>query len=485
MTQAAQCPAPDYDPPKQRWLTFGELETWLVLIVVVLAMAIMILQPKIKGRLRIWRFSFSANTIPPAFTAMIVTTVIGNVLYSHAFGQHIHLIGDVATFSGQVPQAHVPNVPWGSGEFWGLGLRYGLLLALVGSIESIMTWKLCQQIIDRPVPIAQSKWEVYSQGIGNLFASFFGSIGGSVMVGQSIVNFTNGARGRVSTTVAAIIIFIIASVAGKAIEVIPLATLTGILFAVVLNMFEWKTFQYLFRLSLPLTDLAAIILVTVLAVTTDLAIAVLIGIAWCSVCFAWKSSTHAQVRQDKGMQPDMVVTLEQAQTRLPQQLHPQTTAVVKLEGIVFFGSTADIMQYFLEFAWEGYQVVVLDLSKAVFYDSSGVEVLRGVAHEVITKHQRQLILIDASEANYGLLGRSHLLRSIMFEMTPAELTDDKDGSIQTAIMTGMELDPTKFEEARQATTAGWMGSAEDRRLATTRLYEDNHLYHRTLTRHSV
>ncbi|KAJ1970647.1 hypothetical protein H4R34_005995 [Dimargaris verticillata] len=324
-----------------------------------------------------------------------------------------------------------------------------------------MAWKLCQQITDKPVPIARSKWEVYSQGIGNLFSSFFGSIGGSVMVGQSIVNFTNGARGRISTTVAAIIIFIIALVAGKVIEIIPLATLTGILFAVVLNMFEWKTFQYLFRLSLPLTDLAAIILVTVLAIATDLAIAVLIGIAWCSVCFAWKSSTHAQVRQDKGMQPDMVVTLKQAQMRMPQQLHSQTTAVVKLEGIVFFGSTPDIMQYFLEFAWEGYQVVV------------------------ITKHQRQLILIDASETSYELLGRSHLLRSIMFELTPTELTDDKDGSIQTAILSGMELDPTKFEEARLATTAGWMCNAQDRRLATTRLYEDNHLYHRTSTRHSV
>ena len=69
------------------------------------------------------------------------------------------------------------------------------------------------------------------------------------------------------------------------IELVPIGTLTGVLFMVVINTFNWSTFMTLRKVSL--ADAFVIVEVTVLAVVFNLAVGVIVGVATISICDAW------------------------------------------------------------------------------------------------------------------------------------------------------------------------------------------------------
>ncbi|KAF9421208.1 hypothetical protein BGZ94_008915 [Podila epigama] len=408
------CPPMDYTPPAaQRWLRLNEQETWLVLLIVGLSMTIMSLQPKIQKRLTIGKLTISKDTIPPALTTMIVTTLIGNLLYNKV-GVHIRLIGDVATFAGSLPVAHVPDVPWTSGAFWAISLRYGFLLSMIGSIESVLTWQMCQGMLKKNLHTDLSKWEMLSQGVGNLFSSFFGSVGGSVMIGQTTVNFLSGARGRLSTTIASFAVLVFVSVAGKVIEAIPVATLTGILFVIVIHTFHWKTFLYLARLSIPITDIVCIILVTVLAVTTDLAIAVVVGMCWSSVVFAWKAATHTRM---------MNIEESEIHGKMRSLVEDEISMTLfKISGSVFFGSSNDLIFHFSSHRTTAVSdAVVLDFEKAILYDSSAIDFLSYVYNDIVVNEGRILLIAGLDDYSLNIVNKSHKLRNVIVDVDKAEI----------------------------------------------------------------
>ncbi len=47
-----------------------------------------------------------------------------------------------------------------------------------------------------------------AQGAGNAVCGLFGCFAGCAMIGQSIINFTSGGRGRISGTVGAILLIL-------------------------------------------------------------------------------------------------------------------------------------------------------------------------------------------------------------------------------------------------------------------------------------
>lgn len=81
--------------------------------------------------------------------------------------------------------------------------------------------------------------ECIGQGVANFVSGFFQTIGGDAMIGQSIINIQSGsyslrifftfshpgARGRLSSFVAAVLLFLAVIVLSPAIELIPVAAL--------------------------------------------------------------------------------------------------------------------------------------------------------------------------------------------------------------------------------------------------------------------
>ena len=135
---------------------------------------------------------------------------------------------------------------------------------------------------------------------------------------------------------------------------IPVAALTGVMLMVVLGTFEWASFKTIGRV--PNADVLVIIVVTVVTVLEDLAIAVLIGVILSALIFAWNSAKHVIVK---------VVSKEVGCT------------IYGVEGLLYFGSVQDFQNQFTPA--KDPDEVVLDCFETRVCDLSGLEAIHSLA----------------------------------------------------------------------------------------------------------
>ena len=124
-------------------------------------------------------------------------------------------------------------------------IRYAVSLCFVGLIESVMTLQACDEITETLPSSFRSNQECVAQGLANLLCGVFGAMGGDAMIGQSTINIMNGARGRLSGMTAGVFMMLFIVLLSPVIELVPIGTLTGVLFMVVINTFNWTTFTTL------------------------------------------------------------------------------------------------------------------------------------------------------------------------------------------------------------------------------------------------
>jgi len=191
------------------------------------------------------------------------------------------------------------------------------------------------------------------------------------MIGQSTVNVMNGARGRISTTSAALFLVVVILVLADAIGLLPVACLTGILFIIVIKTFHWPTFVLLFQL--PLTDALAIVMVTVLAVVTNLAIAVGAGIVWRALVHSYASSQLIRIRTEV-FPVDFTAAAPGAAAEDPAA--EGGLKVYHVDGSLFFGSAMTFRSAFSPASDPPH--IIIDFSQALVADFSAVTVIRGV-----------------------------------------------------------------------------------------------------------
>jgi len=176
-------------------------------------------------------------------------------------------------------------------------LPYALLMAVVGLLETLLTFNLTDEITEtRGLPDR----ECVALGAANVASGLFGGMGGCAMIGQTMINLGSGGRTRVSGTVAGIMILLFILFLSPLIERIPLAALVGVMFVVAQQTFAWSSLQVLGKV--PRHDALLIVVVTCITVATDLAVAVLCGIVIAALSFAWRHArevrTEAMVDAD-------------------------------------------------------------------------------------------------------------------------------------------------------------------------------------------
>eukprot|EP00756_Hemistasia_phaeocysticola_P066081 Hpha_TRINITY_DN8988_c0_g1::TRINITY_DN8988_c0_g1_i1::g.81026::m.81026/K03321/TC.SULP; sulfate permease, SulP family len=287
-----------FEECETRWLTFDDNELYFVFIIVVIVMFTCWALPKVPSlRCGCCRVKLS-KLVPPPAVALIVAT-----LFEHAINRRLiddpttrtRTVADTGHLARSPPPPAVPDVPDG---MWGDIMKYAAWIAICGLAEALLTLRvLDEEVGDTPSRSGyRSGQECVAQGIGNVVAGFTGCMGGGAQIGESRVNVVGGARGRLSTFLAGLLMFFVVGVLGPAVELLPIAALTGVLFVVVVGLFEWDTIWPLNRCILataPWEDRFTIILVTLLAFFTNLAIAFLGGLAFSSFCYVWNSSSSA------------------------------------------------------------------------------------------------------------------------------------------------------------------------------------------------
>ena len=183
-------------------------------------------------------------------------------------------------------------------ETFAIILPYALILSAIGLIESLLTLDLVGEMTDQRGGASQ---ECIAQGASNFVTGFFGGMGGCAMIGQSMINVKSGGRTRLAGVSAALFLLAIILVASSLIEQIPIAALVGVMFMVVIGTFAWSSLKTLFKV--PKADALVIIVVTIVTVMADLAIAVVVGVILSALVYAWNAakqitaSTRPSVRE--------------------------------------------------------------------------------------------------------------------------------------------------------------------------------------------
>lgn len=304
---------------------------YLMLGLTVLTMAIIYVLPKI------------TTAIPSSLAAIL--TVTGIVA---GFGIDTKTVADMGSIAGGLPQFHVPQVPFNLAMLY-IIFPYALILAAIGLIKTLLT--LNDDITDtRGKPNRESM----AQGLANVISGFFASMGGCAMIGQSMININNGARHRISGIVAGIALLVFILALSRWIEMIPLSALVGLMFVVAEKTFEWSSLRALRRI--PRQDAIVVIGVTVITVLTDLAVAVLAGVVFAALVFAWEHAKQIHVRistDDKGWR------------------------VYALEGSLFFASAANFAALFTPKDDPAH--VVVEFKNARVVDHSAIEAIDALA----------------------------------------------------------------------------------------------------------
>ena len=200
-------------------------------------------------------------------------------------------VSDLASIKGGLPTFHIPLVPFNT-ETLIIILPYALILATIGLIESLLTLNLVGDITGK---IGGASQECVAQGIANTITGFFSGMGGGAMIGQSMINVKSGGRTRISGISASLFLLLFIVVGSSLIEQIPLAALVGVMFMVVIGTFAWSSFRIINKI--PLSDVFVLILVSVLTVLFDLAVAVLSGVVVSALVFSWENAKRIRARK--------------------------------------------------------------------------------------------------------------------------------------------------------------------------------------------
>lgn len=224
--------------------------------------------------------------VAPKITKHIPASLFGILFVSVIvafFGISTITVGDISSISGSLPVFAIPEVPMTLETLW-IILPYSLILGAIGLIETLLTANLVDDFVHQHKPNHKThpNKESIAQGAGNILTGLFGGMGGCAMIGQTVINLEAGGFHRLAGIVSSLAILSYILFASPIIEAIPIAALIGVMFVVCYHTFDWKTF------SKPKDHVALTVIVMALTVFTNLAYAVIIGIALDIVYKKWK-----------------------------------------------------------------------------------------------------------------------------------------------------------------------------------------------------
>jgi len=221
------------------------------------------------------------KAVPSALVALISVSLL-----SYFLKLNVPLIGEIPSGLPTLKVGSLLSIDSGA---YLLILEYALVLAVLGSIDSLLTSVIADNITKTK---HNSNRELAGQGIGNVVAALIGGIPGAGATKGTVVNINAGGRTRLSGTIHGLFLLAVLLGAGQLAAFIPLAVLAGILIPIGFAIIDKRGLKHL--LHVPRAD--AVVLVTVFAITTfgSLIQAVGLGVVLASLLFMKRSSDLAE-----------------------------------------------------------------------------------------------------------------------------------------------------------------------------------------------
>jgi sulfate permease, SulP family len=354
-------------------------ELYIMIALIVITIGIIYLLPKV------------TKLIPSTLAAILIVSI--GAAYFHIDTKTVGYMGSI---EGGLPIFHIPEVPFNF-ETLSIIFPYSLILAAVGLIESLLTLNL---IDDMTETRGKPNKESIAQGASNLICGFFGGMGGCAMIGQSMININNGALKRLSGIATGVFLLSFILFLSDLIEMIPLAALIGVMFVVAEKTFEWGSLRLFGRV--PKKDIFVVVLVAVVTVFFDLAIAVIIGVIISALAFAWQ---HAK------------------QIKAVTSTDKRGWKVYKLQGSLFFASISGFNSIF-DYHKDPNDIVI-DFEDAKVMDHSALVAIDSLA-ERYQSANKTLHLRHLSPDCYELLKNAKGMVEVNLVEDPKyHIADDK------------------------------------------------------------
>jgi SulP family sulfate permease len=326
MSQMSQFKTPDGE-----WLTGSTLFIFLGLVLLTMVV--------------IWGLPKLTKAIPASLAAILL--VFGLVFF---LGLDTRTIGDIASIEGTFPPFHIPDLPF-TLETLQIIFPYAAIVAGVGLIESLLTLNIVDEITETR---GRGNKEAVAQGTANILSGFFSGMGGCAMIGQSLINTSNGARARLSGIFAALMLLVFIMFGSSLIEKVPMAALTGLMIMVALGTFEWASLKTFRRM--PKSDVLVMVLVTLVTIFLhNLALAVLVGVIISALVFAWDNAKRIRARK---------------------HIDEEGVKHYEIYGPLFFGSTTLFAEKFD--VLNDPDEVVIDFAESRLVDMSAIEAVNKI-----------------------------------------------------------------------------------------------------------
>ena len=321
----------------------------------------------------IWVTPRITKLVPPPLLAISIVTIFVLIL-----DLNVLRVGDIASLSGGLPEFRLPMVPVNFDTLL-IIFPYAVILASIGLIESLLTLNLVGDITGQRGGASR---ECVAQGCANLATGFFGGMGGCAMIGQSMINVESGGRTRIAGIIAALFLLFFILFAAPAIEQIPIAALTGVMFMVVIGTFAWNSLKSIF--IMPRSDAFIVIIVTAVTVAKDLAVAVVVGVIISALIYAWNSAK----RIDASRRPSV---------------RESGALVYDIQGPLFFASASGFRDLFN--IPEDPEIVIIDFKNSRVVDQSALQAIEDVASKY-AEAGKQIKLRHLSPDCHSLLSKA-------------------------------------------------------------------------------
>jgi SulP family sulfate permease len=330
--------------------------------------------------------------LPPPLAAL----VIGSALAAWRFGG-APILGDIPTGlpDPQLPTFSLAALP-------GM-IKSALVLAFLGSIDSLLTSLICDSMSKTP---HDSDRELVGQGIGNALAGLMGAIPGAGATMRSVINIRSGGQTPLSGMVHALVLLAVILGLGAYARHIPHAVLAGILLKVGVDIIDW---DYLRRVPrAPRAGVLFMFTVMGLTVLVDLITAVAAGVIMASLLFVKRmadlqaGSMRAVIDESAGvpLDPAEKEALERAGGRV---------VLYHMSGPLSFGAASDMARRLDSLSL--CDVLVIDLADVPFVDSSAALAIEGIALRA-REHGRHVILVGLKPRVARVLAQLGVLRRL-------------------------------------------------------------------------
>lgn len=368
------------------------------LMIGLLAIAILILWPKITDKL------------PGSLVAIVVTTLI--VKFADL---PVNTIGSVyGELSSSFPALQLPAVSF---KMIQQLISPAFTIAILAGIESLLSCVVSDGMIGDK---HNSNAELIGQGLGNIFSGLFGGIPATGAIARTAANVKNGGRTPIAGIVHSITLLIILLVLMPFAALIPMTTLAAVLIMVAWNMCDWSAFFNLMKTA-PKSDVIVLAGTFLLTVIFDLVVAIEVGVVLSALLFMKRMAEVSEVKTWKYIEEDKVSD-EEADKLLSVS---KQIRVFEISGPMFFAAADRLAQIDSK---KYTKVIIIRMRSVPALDASAVHSLHNLAERAKKKGIRlvfshvneQPLSVMQKDGFYDLIGKENFQPDIIAALDYAE-----------------------------------------------------------------